>query len=63
LASVYLLLDVFGWFRGGGLDHMFRVGELLMLGKMDHIIHVALGAISLIGGVLGGRDVFFRREV
>ena len=54
---VYLLLGVVGWFMGMGPDHMFRVGELLTLGKMDHIIHVGLGVIFLIGGALGGRDV------
>ena len=54
---VYLLLGVVGWFMGAGPDHMFNVGSLLMLGKMDHIIHVVLGLIFLIGGALGGRDV------
>jgi hypothetical protein len=36
---------------------MFHVGDLLTLGKMDHIIHVALGIVFLIGGAMGGRDV------
>ena|SRR5436190_2477213 len=53
---VYLLLGVVGWFMGGGADHMFNVGTLLMLGKMDHIIHVLLGVVFLVGGLLGGRD-------
>jgi len=49
---VYLLLGVVGWFMGAGPDHMFNVGSLLMLGKMDHIIHILLGIIFLIGGAL-----------
>src|ERR687887_257008 len=48
---VYLLLGVCGWFLGAGADHMFNVGTLLMLGKMDHIIHILLGVVFLIGGV------------
>jgi hypothetical protein len=35
---------------------MFNVGTLLMLGKMDHIIHILLGIVFLIGGLLGGKD-------
>ncbi|MFN2578550.1 MAG: DUF4383 domain-containing protein [Pyrinomonadaceae bacterium] len=54
---VYLLLGVVGWFMGTGPEHMFNVGTLLMLGKMDHIIHILLGLVFLIGGALGGRDV------
>ena len=53
---VYLLLGVVGWFMGVGADHMFNIGTLLMLGKMDHIIHVLLGIIFLIGGALGGSE-------
>jgi len=51
--AVYLLLGVVGWFMGTGPDHMFPVGSLLMLGKVDHIIHVLLGVVFLIGGALG----------
>lgn len=50
---VYLLLGVCGWFLGTGADHEFHLGTLLMLGKMDHIIHIALGVIFLAGGALG----------
>jgi hypothetical protein len=50
---VYLLLGVAGWFMGTGPDHMFNLGTLLMLGKMDHIIHILLGVIFLAGGALG----------
>lgn len=53
---VYLLLGIVGWFMGTGADHMFAVGNLLMLGKVDHIIHILLGVIFLAGGALGGRD-------
>src|SRR2546427_8706736 len=53
---VYLLLGIVGWFMGTGPEHMFAVGTLLMLGKMDHIIHILLGVIFLIGGALGGRE-------
>jgi hypothetical protein len=53
---IYLLLGAVGWFMGTGPDHMFNVGTLLMLGKVDHIIHVLLGVVFLIGGLLGGRE-------
>jgi hypothetical protein len=53
---VYLLLGVAGWFLGTGEEHMFNIGTLLMLGKMDHIIHVLLGLVFLIGGLLGGKE-------
>ena len=53
---VYLLLAVCGWFLGTGPDHMFNVGTLLMLGKMDHIIHILLGVVFLAGGALGKSD-------
>jgi len=53
---VYLLLGICGWFLGTGADHMFNIGTLLMLGKIDHIIHILLGVIFLAGGALGGRD-------
>lgn len=53
---VYLLLGIVGWFMGTGPDHMFAVGTLLMLGKVDHIIHCLLGIIFLIGGALGGGE-------
>src|SRR5437660_12006523 len=53
---VYLLLGIVGWFMGPPPDHMFALGTLLMLGKVDHIIHILLGVIFLAGGALGGRD-------
>jgi len=56
---VYLLLGVCGWFLGTGAEHMFNIppgSPILMLGKMDHIIHVLLGVIFLAGGAMGGSD-------
>src|SRR5947207_9921646 len=53
---VYLLLGVCGWFLGTGPEHMFNVSTLLMLGKMDHIIHILLGVVFLAGGGLGGSE-------
>lgn len=50
---VYLALGAVGWFMGTGPEHMFHLGTLLTLGKMDHIIHILLGVIFLAGGVLG----------
>ena len=57
---VYLLLGICGWFLGTGAEHMLNLpnaaSPVLMLGKMDHIIHILLGVIFLAGGALGGRD-------
>ena len=53
---VYLLLGICGWFLGTPPDHMLKIGTLLMLGKVDHIIHILLGVIFLAGGALGGSD-------
>jgi hypothetical protein len=57
---VYLLLGVCGWFLGTGPEHMFNIpsaaSPLLMLGKVDHIIHVLLGVVFLAGGALGRGD-------
>lgn len=49
---VYLLLGVAGFVAGDGADRMLEIlpGQL-MFGTMDHIIHVLLGAIYLIGGL------------
>jgi hypothetical protein len=35
---------------------MWHIGTLLMLGKVDHIIHLLLGVVFLAGGLLGGRE-------
>lgn len=51
--AVYLLLGIAGFAAGDGDMRMLRVipGQL-ELGTMDHIIHVLLGAIYLIGGLM-----------
>jgi len=53
---VYLLLGVCGWLLGVGPDNMLRIGTLLMLGRVDHIIHILLGVVFLAGGALGGSE-------
>jgi hypothetical protein len=53
---VYLLLGIVGFALGIGPEHMFNIGTLLMLGKMDHIIHILLGIIFLAGGALSKGD-------
>lgn len=48
---VYLLLGVAGFAAGTGDDKMLTlIPDQLMFGRMDHIVHVLLGAIYLIGG-------------
>ena len=55
--AVYLLLGVCGYLLGdAGNQHMLHVGPL-MLGNMDHIIHIALGAVFLIGALMTRRDL------
>lgn len=50
--AVYLLLGIVGFVLGKGDDKMLALlpGQL-EFGTIDHIIHVALGAIYLLGGV------------
>jgi Domain of unknown function (DUF4383) len=49
---VYLLLGVAGFVAGDGSERMLTViPGALMLGTMDHIIHILLGALFLIGGL------------
>ena len=54
---VYGLLGVAGFLLGSGPDRMFNVAGLLHLGTMDHVIHILLGVIFLIGGFLTKADV------
>ena len=54
---VYGLLGVAGFLLGDGPDRMFNVAGLLHLGTMDHVIHILLGVIFLIGGFLTKADV------
>ena len=51
--AVYLLLGICGFLLGTGPDKIFAViPRTLELGTMDHIIHVVLGIIFLIGGFI-----------
>lgn len=57
---VYLLLGIVGFLLGtGDMRMIIIVSGRLELGTMDHIIHIALGAIFLIGALLtqGGGEV------
>ncbi len=50
--AVYLLLGVVGMVAGTGDGRMLTViPDALVLGTMDHIIHILLGALFLIGGL------------
>ena len=53
---VYALLGICGFLLGTPPDHMFNVAGLLHLGTMDHIIHILLGLIFLIGGFMTRAD-------
>jgi len=46
---VYGLLGAVGYFVGTGHDHMLELPKLI-LGTRDHIIHIAIGLLYLIGG-------------
>jgi hypothetical protein len=56
---VYLLLGVAGFALGTGENRMFEaLASLgLHLGTMDHVIHVLLGLIFLIGGFMTKADM------
>jgi len=49
--AVYLLLGVCGYLLGAGNMHTLHLGPL-ELGNMDHMIHIALGALFLLGGLM-----------
>jgi hypothetical protein len=51
--AVYLLLGIAGFVLGTGAERMLAVipGQL-DLGTMDHVIHVVLGIVYLIGGFM-----------
>ena len=53
---VYLLLGVVGFAVGSGDDRMLEIGDLLHLGTMDHAVHVLLGLIFLVGGLMTKAD-------
>src|SRR5256885_13542747 len=48
---VYGLLGVVGLFAGTGDDKMLNLPADLMLGKMDHYIHILIGILYLLGGL------------
>lgn len=53
--AVYLLLGVAGFLLGTGGERMLHViPGTLEFGTMDHVIHVLLGGIFLIGGLMTG---------
>ena len=56
---VYALLGVAGFALGTGDDRMFEaLAPLgLHLGTMDHLVHILLGVVFLIGGFLTKADV------
>jgi hypothetical protein len=48
---VYGLLGLIGFVAGAGSDYMLNlVPNQLVLGKMDHIIHVILGVVFILAG-------------
>jgi hypothetical protein len=56
---VYALLGVCGFALGSGPDRMFEALSSLglHLGTMDHIVHILLGVVFLIGGFLTKADL------
>lgn len=55
--AVYLLLGVVGFIAGTGDDRMFHVlPGALELGTPDHVIHILLGLIYLVAGLMTGAD-------
>jgi uncharacterized membrane protein HdeD (DUF308 family) len=48
---VYGLLGVCGYFIGTGSEHMLVLTPYLQLGMRDHIIHIVIAALYLIGGL------------
>src|SRR5262249_36088175 len=49
---IYAALGIAGFVAGEAHDHMLNLTAMrLFLGTMDHVIHIALGAVYLIAGV------------
>jgi hypothetical protein len=49
--GVYLALGVIGFLIGDGAERLWTlIPQTLMFGTMDHVVHILLGAIFLIGG-------------
>jgi len=50
---VYALLGVCGFLLGdASADRMLKIDDLLMLGTMDHVVHILLGLVFLVGGFM-----------
>jgi hypothetical protein len=56
---VYALLGVAGFALGDGPDRMFEALSALglHLGTMDHVVHILLGIVFLIGGFMTRADI------
>lgn len=55
--GVYLLLGLAGFLLGTGGDRMLHLMPgTLEFGTMDHIIHVLMGGIFLVGGLMTGSN-------
>src|SRR5207248_6157171 len=55
---VYGLLGLAGFALGWGKpDNMLAIDDLLMLGTADHVIHILLGIVFLVGGFLTRADI------
>ena len=48
---VYLALGILGLVVGVGPDREWSVAGILLLGRIDHFIHVLLGIVFLAGGL------------
>lgn len=58
--AVYLLLGVVGFLLGSGDERMLTlIPDQLMFGTMDHVIHVLLGAIFLVGAMMSRRTTAY----
>ncbi|HEV8427126.1 MAG TPA: DUF4383 domain-containing protein [Pyrinomonadaceae bacterium] len=53
---VYLALGILGLALGVGVDREWHVAGLLLLGRVDHGIHVLLGIVFLAGGLFTKTD-------
>src|SRR3954451_896827 len=54
---VYALLGVCGFLLGKDPGRILPIDDLLMLGTMDHLVHILLGVVFLIGGFLTRADL------
>ncbi|MDT7603929.1 MAG: hypothetical protein QOF61_1926, partial [Acidobacteriota bacterium] len=59
---IYALLGVCGFLLGSGADRMLEIAGLLHLGTMDHVVHILLGVLYLIGGLMTKAAVAASRD-